>query len=359
MIGERLRLARTAAGLTLRDVAAEIEGLVTAQAISLYERDASMPSDGVLEALADALQLPVTYLSDARQMNLEFVKFRTKGPTSNRERGQLEAQVLHMLERYLDIEGVLGLRTGEWDKPRAAPYPVVAEPGEADRAAQAVRNTWGLGIDPIANVAELLEDRGIKVLATDLTTQVHGLTARVRGPNGTVPVIVVRRMKWGDRQRFTMAHELGHLLMKIDKRFGAEEAAHRFAGAFLMPAEALWNAMGQHRTCVCLRELCDLKAVFGVSAQALAHRCRDLGIISGRFFKQLTKEFAARRWSVAPFEEPAAIPKEEPTRFRRLCLRALTEGAISKARCAELLGVRMGGLHQLMHEPDDRTSGES
>ena len=353
MIGRRLRLVRKARGLALRDLAKKIDGLVTPQAISLYERDASMPGSPVLMALADALNVPAAYLVGEQQIKLKFGQFRTKRPMNTRERVQLEAQILHRLDRYLSIEQVLGMLRVDWDKPRSAPYPVVNELSEADRAAQAVRDSWGLGRDPIPNLAELLEDRGVKVLMTDLAVQVDGVMAQVDRLTGmSIPVIVVRRMKWGDRQRFTMAHELGHLLMEVDSRLKIEEAAHRFAGAFLMPADALWAAMGKHRTSVYLRELLDLKRLFGVSVQALTHRCRALGIIRRQQFHRFQAEFEARGWSVAPFEEPLPVPSERVFRFERLCLQALAEGAIGSIKGAELLEVDIGELDRLTHAVD-------
>ena len=318
MIGQRLRIVRKAQGLALRDLAKKIDGRVTPQAISLYERDASMPSSSVLTALADALDVPAAYLAGHQEIKLKFGQFRTKRRMNMRERGQLEAQILDRLDRYLSVEQLLGMPRADWDKPRSAPYPVLTELSGAERAAQAVRDSWGLGSDPIPNLAELLEDRGVKVFMTDLAVQVDGLLARVeRLAATTIPVIVVRRMKWGDRQRFTMAHELGHLLMSVDSRLNPEEAAHRFAGTFLMPAEALWAAMGKHRTSVYVRELLDLKRLFGVSVQALTHRCRALGIIDSRQFHRLQAEFEARGWSVAPFEEPFPVPSEGVFRFER------------------------------------------
>ena len=182
-------------------------------------------------------------------MVLEAVEFRKKKITSKREEAQVEAKVLHMLERYLLIEELLGLPSVEWDKPRAAPYPVVSDPSDADRAARSVRVHWGLGLDPIPNLVELLEERGVKILSVDLTN-IDGLTARVHRTGKTAaPVIIVNRKDWGERQRFTMAHELGHMVLEIASKVDDEKAAHRFAGAFLMPAEALWASAGPEAPC--------------------------------------------------------------------------------------------------------------
>ena len=49
------------------------------------------------------------------------------------------------------------------------------------------------------------------------------------------------RKYWGERQRFTLAHELGHLVMDVAAKLDEKKAMQRFAGVFLMPANALWQ----------------------------------------------------------------------------------------------------------------------
>lgn len=350
MIGQRLKLARSAAGLSLRDLEEKIGGLVTAQAIGKYERDESMPGSEVLIALAGALGVSVDYLLGEQEMVLDGVEFRKKAITSKREEAQVEAKVLHFLERYLMVEELLGLPSTEWDKPREAPYPV-KEPPEADRAARSVRQDWGLGLDPIPNLFELLEERGIKVLALDLPN-FDGLTAHVRRTQKeSLPVIVVNEKDWGERQRFTLAHELGHMVLELAPGVNEEKAAHRFAGAFLMPAEALWSEIGKHRTSVSLGELLRLKQLFGVSIQALTYRCKDLGIFGETLVRGLFNEFTRRGWRSPPYKEVGAMLPGKTRRFERLCYRALAERAISESKAAELLGTSVRDLERRMEEP--------
>jgi Zn-dependent peptidase ImmA (M78 family) len=216
-----------------------------------------------------------------------------------------------------------------------------------------VRQDWGLGVDPIPNLIELLEERGIKVLATDLDDSIDGMTARVRRGAGdeSLLVVLVNAGNWRERQRFTLSHELGHLVLDIAQGIDDEKAAHRFAGAFLMPAEALWSEIGKHRTSVSLGELLRLKELFGASFQAIAYRCRDIGIFPETLFRRLFKEFAERGWRSPPYEEPGAISGDRPKRFERLCYRALAEGAISEPKAAELLGLSVRELNRRMDEP--------
>ena len=350
MIGQRLKLARSAAGLSLRGLEERIGNRVTAQAIGKYERNESMPGSSVLIALADALDVSVDYLVSDQEMVLEAVDFRKKKITSKREECQVEAKVLHFLERYLMVEELLHLPSVEWHSPREAPYPVRAV-SDAARAARSLRSHWGLGNDPIPNLVELLEEQGIKVLAVDLTT-IDGLRARVRrAGKDAVPVIVVNRKTWGERQRFTLAHELGHLVMDVTTKLDEEKAAHRFAAAFLMPADALWAVIGKHRRAIGWGELFELKQLFGASVQAITYRCKDLGIFSEVTFRRLFNEFERLGWRRPPYKEPLAREGEEPKRFKRLTFRAVAEGAISEAKAAELLDISVQDLTRRMEEP--------
>ena len=78
MIGQRLKLSRSASGLSLRELEEKIGNRVTAQAIGKYERNESMPSSGVLITLADALDVSVDYLVGDQEMAFEGVDVQEK-----------------------------------------------------------------------------------------------------------------------------------------------------------------------------------------------------------------------------------------------------------------------------------------
>ena len=237
------------------------------------------------------------------------------------------------------------MRSVEWEQPRSAPYPV-ADLRDAEDAARSVREDWGLGNDPIPQLAELLEERGVKILSLDLD-DIDGLAAKVRRKDRSAArVIVIKRSTWSERKRFNLAHELGHMVIAPSGGVDEEKAAHRFAGAFLMPADVLRAEVGVNRSSISIGELVALKKRFGVSIQALTYRCKDLGIINQAAFARLFKIFADRGWRTAPFEEPETMQPEieEPKRFERLCYRALAERVIGEARAAELLGISIREL---------------
>ena len=352
MIGNRLKLARSAAGLSLRGLSDRMDNRVTAQAIGKYERDESMPSSGVLIALADALDVSVNYLVGDSNLNLLSVDFRTKKVRSRREEHRIGAMVLQMLERYLTIEEILDLSSVNWDKPRSAPYPVVNDLLEADRGASMLRNDWEMGLNPIPNMAELMEERGVKVLFRSLMDGVDGFTAYVRREDmEEAPVVVVNASHGGERQRFTIAHEIGHLLLDTSPDIDEEKAAHRFAGAFLMPEEVMWAEIGKNRTALSWAELFKLKLMLGVSVQAITYRCKDLGIISQSLMGRMFDQFEELGWRSPPYEEEHPMPGETSGRFERLCYRALAEGAVSESKASELLEISVHDLNELMDNP--------
>ncbi len=347
MIGTRLKLARAAAGLSLRELEERVEGLVTAQAIGKYERDEMMPSSAVLIALARELKVSEDYLLNPADVELVGVEFRKKQLTSAKETAEVRACILSEVERYLEVERILAIEPA---KPFPKRHPVRTL-DDAEDAAGALRKVWGLGEDPIPDLCELLEEKGVKVCAFTMPANVSGVQAEVRAANEQhLPVIVVNASHPGERQRFTLAHELGHMFLQMGGALDPEKACDRFAGAFLIPAKMLTREVGPHRKDISVRELFQLKARFGASAQAIAYRCKDLGIFGSSLFSQVFKVFSAKGWRL---REPNEMSGERPQRFERLCIRALAEGVISEAKASELLGKTVRELVESLDKPPE------
>ena len=347
MIGTRLKLARTRAGLSLRGLEARMDRLVTAQAIGKYERGESSPRPPVLEALALALGVTVDYLFEEDSLQISSVEFRRKGRLGKRQFARIEAEAVDALERYLAVEDALGVPNPRWKAPFDGLAGLSAS-SEAEKVAKRVRECWSLGEGPIRSMVGLVEEKGVRVLSLDLGEgRLDGFMATARRRDGEeVSVIVVNdRKRDGERRRFTVAHELHHLLLGEGEDRESERAAHRFAGVLLMPESALRERLGTRRTSVTWEELITLKGLFGVSLQALTFRCRELGIFGVPLARQLQREFARRGWSRPPYDEPGVSKPELPGRFRTLCLRALSEGHVSAGRAAELLGTSVEDLY--------------
>lgn len=349
MNGHRLKLARTAAGLSLRDLTDRINGLVTAQAIGKYENNQMAPGSRALIALARALNVSEDYLLSVGEIELLGVEFR-KQVTSERDEAGLEAAVISAVERYLEVEELLADVQANSAFDRGLCY-VVKTTEDAEAAARKIRDHWQLGTDPIPNLSEFLEEHGLKILVLPLPTKIFGLKCWVRRKGGNdVPVIVVNAKNEGERQRFTLAHELGHFVLAVADSVAAEAACNRFASAFLMPADSVRAKVGQHRSALPIPELFGLKRLFGASAQAIVYRCKDLQIISAASATSIFKRFSVNGWRKA---EPMPGPSEASKRFERLCFRAVAEGIISEAKAAELLRISVRALDALLDQVPD------
>jgi Zn-dependent peptidase ImmA (M78 family) len=344
MIADRIKLARRKARLSLRGLSAAMGERVTAQAIGKYERGESVPSSGVLVAMASALGVSLSYLLDTQEIELKAVEFRTKADTSARDRAHVETEVLEWIERYLQIEVVLELDSAEWQCPVTRPCKL-NDPAEAERLAVEVRNDWKLGVDPIPNMTELLEEKGLKVLTVPLPGRVSGFTCLVKRRDqakADLPVIVVNNQFSLERRRLTLGHELAHRLIDTESFSDKDEekAATIFAGAFLMPRDHLLREVGKRRNALGYRELIDLKRLYRVSGAALLMRLRQVDVISESTLIYAFQSIA-RGWRTQEPEELEPQPergvRERPLRFERLCYRALAEELISLSKAAELL----------------------
>ncbi len=346
MIGNRLKRAREALGLSLRELEAAIHGQVSAQAIGKYERDEMMPSSTVLLAMAKALRVSPEFLLSEREVELTGVDFRKAPQAGAKEERAVEASVLDQVERYLELEELLPGGDECWVAPDGKEF-AIRRIEDAEEAAESLRQLWSLGIDPIPIMAELLEDKGVKVIALDLPENVSGSKAFVRRPEqNDVPVIVVNQHHNGERQRFTLAHELAHLVLRFSGLSDAEQekAADRFAGAFLMAKDMVLRLLGSHRTSISLGELAELKKIFKVSVASLVVRCSQLGVLTKAAYGRLWAQIRDFGWNGPASTEPHSLPAEVPQRMERMCMRAVAEGAISEARAAELLNISVREL---------------
>ena len=355
MFGERLKLARKKAGLSLRGLSTAMEGEVTAQAIGKYERGEMMPSSGVLHRLTKVLSVSLEFLISDQVVALEAVEFRKLSGTSVKDKARVEAAVIDHLQRYIAVEEILGLGTAEVRVPESKNRFVGIE-DDAEVLANDIRRVWELGIDPIPNMTSLLEDKGIKVLLMSLPGQVSGLTALVKGSDckDKGAVIVVNRDVSLERRRLTLAHELAHRLMDAAPGIDQEKASNVFAGAFLAPRDHLVREIGKHRKALGYAELVQLKRMYRMSAAALLVRLKQIGVIDQSTLAYAFQTYA-RAWRKSepdPLEASEEKGQHEvPKRFERLCYWALAEELISPGKASELLRQPLSTIQQGMKGP--------
>lgn len=342
MVGDRIKLARAKSGYSLRELAELMEETkVSPQAIGKYERGEMMPSQKVLKELSNKLRVSLEFLIDASEVTMTEVEFRAKAATTTKEEAQVQASVQDWVQRYLQLETILDLQSSHWEIPFAPR--ILRCPAEAEGLAKEVRKCWKLGTEPIANVTELLEEKGLKVYIESLPPNVSGLTCFVTRTNHSdpVPVVVVNQTFPLERRRLTLFHELGHRLIDpkspLTKK-EEEKAANRFAAAMLMPEEHVRREVGSQRHSVSHAEVMAFKKLYKVSAAAFIYRLKDLQIIAENMLVYFFQS-VGRTWRTAEPQplEPRGVQYELPVRFERLCYRALAEKLISVGAAAYLL----------------------
>jgi Zn-dependent peptidase ImmA (M78 family)/DNA-binding XRE family transcriptional regulator len=339
-IGARIKQARMLRGFSQRDLAARLP--VSDTTVSKYEREESLPDSAMLMDIADALDIDLSYFLRAPRVGSIEPAYRKLASMRKSDENALLERIRDWLERYLEVESILEIDALGFSWPDDVPYRV-ASMEEVEQAAMDLRSTWNIGMDPIENLTERLEDHALRVGALPAPDSFDACAFEAQ-VDGGIPVIVFHEDRPGDRQRLNMAHELGHLVMDVQSGLDEEKACYRFGAAFLVPAPIFISDVGRNRRQIRLRELQLLKQKYGVSMQALIYRMRDLDILGAHQARQWFQWF---RQTGNHKEEPGEpVPREEPRRFERMVQHALAEGLITERRAAELLGRDLDSLSE-------------
>ena len=150
--------------MSLDDLVAAIDGQVSKQALSKYERDKMRPTAVVLNRIAAALGVKSAQLCDQPVCRVECLAYRKRARLPKRERDRIEGFVAELLENRVSFQERI-------DELKTLDLLIHALPARkldhAEDAAIALRHHWNLGVDPIANLVDVLEDHDIHVIEVD------------------------------------------------------------------------------------------------------------------------------------------------------------------------------------------------
>lgn len=334
MLGQRIKQFRLAQNYSLDELVAATGGIVSKVALSKYERELIKPSNKVLTAIAKALNVKTINLAVPPVVNVEFVAYRKGSGLSKKEQSNVESLVSSKLEDRVKIQDLLFASS----KPN---LPVknfkVKSIEDVESYSVELRSKWKLGLDPIGNITELLENNFVHVMFINNDKPFDGISALAYANDTQLKAaaVVSKNHIPGERQRLNLAHELGHIVLDIAKNLDEEKVAFRFGGAFLAPKETVLMAVGSRREHFQPRELFILKKIFGISIQALLFRLKDLEIISQTSFSNWYRIINKNNWKK---NEPMPMKEETSHWFEKNVLHAFSEGLISSDEAAHLLG---------------------
>lgn len=310
----RLREIRIARGYTAEALAKELN--ITKQSISKYEKGSANPSPDIIEKLILKLNIPRSYLTkESLKENSDIIPlfFRTAKTTRQNEK---ELARIKIKWAYEIISGLYELDNTVRGNIN---LPTFKQDMNIIDKAESLREFWNLGLGPINNLLKTLENNGIHILTIN-TSKIH-VDAYSQVIEG-IPLIILNQSKGSAvRWRFSLAHELGHLVLhqnvtaeELDnpERFNEiENEAHLFASNFLLPAGSFGKCIISDK----LDYFLGLKKEWKVSIAAMVFRCGQLNLLSEQKILNLQKQISKRKWHAfepldneIQYENPSRIP---------------------------------------------------
>lgn len=340
-----LSMARSARGFTQSELAKAAR--VTQALISKLESGLTVdPSQETVEAVAQALRIPVTFLfSDEKPHGMPQFHYR--------KRAKLGRKALDKIEAQMNIRRIHAARLFKSYEPEHERFPAIDLDNlgwSAQEAAQHMRGLWMLPRGPIENLTEVVEANGAVVIHIDFGTDLlDAMSFRIPG---LPPLIFMNKDMPGERYRFTLAHELAHLLLhnQPDSDENMESQADEFAGEFLMPAKEI----RPYLTSPSLGSLARVKPYWKVSIKALCVQCIKLKIITPNQFTGLMVNYSKARYG--KFGEPFPIPLERPSSLGAAIAYHMRELGYSAEEMASLLLMETKEFQETYSAPppDDR-----
>ncbi len=311
-INERIKLAREFCGLTKTDLSKKIE--ITKQALSAIENSIQNPSSEVIARIAEETRFPISFFITPKVVSeIDRLKtpitFRKYAKTTLKEQKQAKAieEIISWIWFYLENQ----VELFKIDVPK---IPIGSAPEDEvsiEDAAKEVRLFWHLGDGPISNLMALLENHGIRITRTKLADNLDAYSTW----DSNTPIIIDKSThSTALRGRFSLAHELGHLVLhsnitsydfeSIDKCKEIEHQANLFAGAFLMPSATF----GHEFISTSKNYLSSLEMRWKCSVQSMAMRAHFLGAISDNQLSYIFRQIGGK----AGILVDDRIEREEP-----------------------------------------------
>ncbi|MCQ2077369.1 MAG: XRE family transcriptional regulator [Bacteroidaceae bacterium] len=328
---QKIRLARRLRRLSMSQlVSAMGKDAVSKMAISKIERGQLKPSLKTLQNIANVCNVPIEFFSSPNH-NIGKLNFRFREGTPIKKKHQVTAQVIDAINKYIELQSntIDDTIFAEQKKPTALHNYL-----QAEVASTTLRKKWNIGIQPIFSVYELLQNHGIRIIEVEIDdTDVDGVSTFADG----TPYIIINTLvnKTVERKRFTALHELAHLLFIIKplnepafkiylnklpqipytvtvKPPTVERLCHRFAGAMLLPEQAILRRIGTCRTNISMEEFISIHEMYGISIAATVHRLHDLRIIDDDYYNHLFDNVIKPNnmetgWGTFPIQEKAEM----------------------------------------------------
>jgi Zn-dependent peptidase ImmA (M78 family) len=318
-----IAIARDSRNMTIVELADKMG--TSKSSVARLEQDNTQANEDILDRLSKALGYPDSFFCQKGESLPFSLSYRRRDVVASKLLSQIEANI--NIYR-LNLEQLMTAM--QWKETEYPALDVVKYSGPLE-CAKHLRKLWKIEKGPIENLAEILEQQKIMLLDVDFGTE--RVDGRLMMASGKFPIIVTNKTLLGDRQRFTLAYQLGHLVMHLntspafDRDLSHE--ANLFAAEFLMPEKEIQNDLQE----LSLPKLAELKRKWKVSMQSLVYRANDIGISSDNNKRYLIQQFNQQK--IRRREPPELdIPKEQYRLVRDLVTQSRTKQKLSVAKMA-------------------------
>ena len=337
---DMLRVARQLRGLQQGEAAGRL-GVTQATLSRVENKITTVIGDDLIERAAQVYDLPRSFFYQPDPILGAPVSvhplWRKKASVTARDLdviiAELNVRVMH-LRRLLEAV--------ELETTYKLPRLDIETHEDPETIAGLVRAQWNMPVGPVQNLTRTLEAAGVVVVRSALGgSAVDGVTFSAPG---LPPLIVLNHDQPADRMRFTLAHELGHLVMhRGQPSKEMEDEANLFAAAFLVPARDIRSALSRR---IDVRLLAELKPIWRVSMASLLVRAAKLGLLSENQQRYLWQQFSMNRWRT---REPVELdfPREPATVLPDLLDAHTKQLSYTVADLAQLLHVNQAELASL------------
>jgi len=284
--GDLLLLARNLRRLTQKELIAKMNDGITQGTLSKIEHGLLEPTQEQIENLSKALDVrPKFFFNHVPLYDFSYSFYRTQKSISvnNHKVIQAKANLYRMhICKFLD--------SIEFEPELEEIYKINCDEKDPAEVAALLKHVWNVPLGPVYNITCMIERAGIIVIPMDFgTMKMDGFCHASYG--GMPPIIFINKYLSIDRYRFSLMHELGHLLMHRVPNEEQENEANCFAASFLIPDEEIKRDFAFKLS---IQRFAELKRKWGVSMQALMFKAWSLGKITDRGLKYYQIEMSRR-----------------------------------------------------------------
>ena len=280
---------------------------ISQSALSKAEHDIQPLSEEFFFTLCRFYDLPSEFFCQRNSAPLGHLYFRRKLTISDKVIDSFLAKV-RIFTMIVD-ELTDGVEMPDYDLTSHK----VSEDSTPSDIADKIRYDLKIYQGAMPNMVETLEAHGIIIIPFDFgTDKIDGLSTITQKNH---VLMFINRSMPNDRIRYSMAHELGHIIMHLEhaprNASVVEEEADEFASELLMPEEEMKKQLQDLR----LDMLPILKKKWKVSMRALIRRAKDIECISAQQYRNFQFYFSKHKYNK---REPISLPAEIPAMWRAI-----------------------------------------